>query len=501
MEATKQFWILGGLAASFTIASIVLNLIFALGISHIETLTALRILSYIALALALTALLGLVYFSTFYVQKLRKAPWDLTSSLWGLFAYGASVSSLAIILTGVNLVWAATSQDDLPKTISGIDLMSVVGVWFGMWGVALILQVALYMVLGFCTAKTLRANQIGQQDLDFGIGLSQTDAIRPQTIMSEMSVSSQDPTLHSPPRTPKSWAPSTRRSSSTRVGAPSSSITKKSKGSRRSSTDIGAFPAGEAISIDSAFDSWDTSTVHREMRIVIHSSPPTRSGLEPIPGSRAESPANGIDGPFLPNSPLTRDTPYVSSSPVPTSNSSFVRQHPSTPPSSPPNFSRPTSRHKVSLQAAFSPSFGSSPPGPAMREFTPPYMRPESPEAIPVPEAGTMATVATSASEPSTPKSMVRMRNSITAAGHGRAVPSIDKSDHSSIAAGSGPGSPGPSIVESEYEETLPASIPSFVLSAGQRTSLIGYGRRKSVKREKSRLAMLSEGGRLGQFF
>ncbi|RMZ78100.1 hypothetical protein DV737_g4029, partial [Chaetothyriales sp. CBS 132003] len=235
MEATKQFWILGGLAATFAIASIVFNLIFALGISHIETLTALQITCYIALGLALTALLVLGYFSTIYVQKLRKAPWDLTSSLWGLFAYGASVSSLAIILTGVNLVWVTATP----------------------------------------------------------------------------------------------------------------------------------------------------------------------------------------------------------------------------------------------------------------REFTLPYVRQESPEAIPVLEAESMAAAATSASEPSTPKSMVRMRNSVMVSGHGRAVPSVDKSDQSSVVASSGPGSPGPSIVESEYEETLPASIPSFVLSAGQRSSLIGYGRRKSVKREKSRIATL----------
>ncbi|RMZ85280.1 hypothetical protein DV738_g172, partial [Chaetothyriales sp. CBS 135597] len=511
MEATKKLWVLAGLAASFSIAGITLNLIFAIGISHNDRLAALQILSYIALAFALIALLSLGYFSTFYIQKLRRSPWDLTSSLWGVFSYGSSVSALAFILTGLVLVWATVSRHELPKTISGMDLMAVVGAWFGIWGVGLLLQVALYAMLGSCTAKTLRANEIVRQDLDFGIRLPQVRENRRQTMMTEMSMSvgSQDPTLHSPPRTPKSWAQSTPRSSSTRVAPPpSSSATKKSRGSRRSSADIAAFPAGEAVSIDSAFDSWDTSTVHREMRRVINSSPPSRSELPPIPGSRAESPANALDGPFLPSSPLGRARPEASSSsPAQTleegDSSSPVRQYPSTPPSSPPNFSRPTSRRKMSLQKAFSPIFGSSPPRPATRDFTPPHMRPESPEAVPVPEADTMATAATSASAPSTPKSNVRMRNSTAASGgHGRGGPSVDRSEYSPGHYSPGLGSPGPSIVESEYEESLPASsIPNFVLSAGQRTSFIGYGRRKSVKREKSRLSLLAGGGRLGQIF
>lgn len=45
-------------------------------------------------------------------------------------------------------------------------------------------------------------------------------------------------------------------------------------------------------------------------------------------------------------------------------------------------------------------------------------------------------------------------------------------------------GSPGPSIIE---EDELPPILPGFVLSAGSRMSLVGYGKRKSVKRERER--------------
>lgn len=41
-------------------------------------------------------------------------------------------------------------------------------------------------------------------------------------------------------------------------------------------------------------------------------------------------------------------------------------------------------------------------------------------------------------------------------------------------------GSPGPSIVE---DDELPPILPGFVLSAGSRSSLVWYGKRKSVKR------------------
>lgn len=55
-------------------------------------------------------------------------------------------------------------------------------------------------------------------------------------------------------------------------------------------------------------------------------------------------------------------------------------------------------------------------------------------------------------------------------------VPSTTTADTEAIAIGS----PGPSIIE---EDELPPILPGFVLSAGSRASLVGYGKRKSVKK------------------
>ena len=406
MEATIKFWILGGFAAAFAITSIAFNLACALSLTDIEILLALRILQYVAFGLSLAALAALAYFCTLYVRKLKKEPWELTSSLWWIYTYGVAVASAALAVTGVALVWSVVRQQDLPKTIIGMLPMSILGVWFGMWGVTLILQVALYVALGLWTKKVLKANSIGRLDLDFGIRLPPMDEFRPDTQATERSFPSSEPTLHSPPRTPKSRVASTRRSSSTRVGPPSSSKTKRFRSSARSSMDVPAFPAGEAVSIDSAFDSWDTSSVHREVRTAIYSSPPTRSGLEPIPGSRSESPANGLDGPFLPSSPtMTSSSPHAASSETAEAigwdPSSTLRQFSSSPPSSPPpNFSRPTSRPGSSQQRILAPAFGSSPPQASMQELIHPLFRHNSPEPPPVAAAGSMIMAAPSANQP-----------------------------------------------------------------------------------------------------
>ena len=493
MEATRKFWILGATAAIFDVASIVFNLTIAIGLTNVEPLLALRILQYVAAGLSIAALISLGYFCTLYVRKLKKEPWDLTPTLWGIYAFGVALAASALTVTGVVLVWSAIRQLELPKTIIGMHPMSVIGLWFGMWGVTMIFQIVVFVALGLWTQKVLKTNSIGRLDLDFGLRLPPMEERRLETRPRSGSFPSQGPTLHSPPRTPKSRAASTRRSSATRVGPPSSTKTKKARDSTRSSID--AFPAGEAVSIDSAFDLWDTSSVHREIRSAIHSSPPTRSGLEPIPGSRSESPANGLDGPFLPSSPhatsseMAEHTEWNPSSPT--------RVFYSSPPSSPPNFSRPTSRPSSSHKKTLASPFGSSPPTASMQELIHPLFRETSPEPPPVAAGNTMITAAPLANVPITPKTLARIRGSSVGKGHWRAMPSIDKSDRPSTAGSYGPGSPGPSIVEDD-DQSLPPILPGFVLSAGQRTSLVGYGKRKSVKKERPK-SQLSAGSRLSQ--
>lgn len=74
---------------------------------------------------------------------------------------------------------------------------------------------------------------------------------------------------------------------------------------------------------------------------------------------------------------------------------------------------------------------------------------------------------------------------------------SVDGSDPDSPTLGSSAslGSPGPSVVD---EAELPPILPGFVLSAGSRSSLVEYGKRKGLKKQRPR-SQLSAGNRLSQ--
>ena len=506
MEQAVKIWILGGCGLAFNIAGLVFNILVATSLADTKPLDSLRALLFVSLGLSVVAITSLPYFAYFFVRKLQRKSFTLTSTSWWILVYGASVAAVSLILTGVVLVWSVTQQADVPKTVVGLHPMTIIGLWFGAWGVTLALQIALYVMLGLWTRQILKVQSVGRLDLDFGIRLPPMDEIRPQTQdtqHSQHTFASQDMTLHSrsPPRTPTSRGPpSSTRSSATRIG-PGSSRIKLVKGSARSSLDAPPFLAGEAMSIDSAFDNWDTSSVHRELRVAaMHSPPATRAGLETIPGSRPESPANALDGPFLPPSPTMYSSPHATSSETaeaigwdPTSP---FRQQDSTPPSSPPNFSRPTSsQYNKPLGAPFGGTLQSSP----MQDLIHPLFRPNSPEPPPTAISGSMVTASPLASQPITPKTLARIRSTghIT---HWKATPSVDESKRPSTAgslcSSAGIGSPGPSIVDDD-EWQPPTVLPGFVMSAGQRSSLVGYGKRKSVK--ERRFSQMSANSRLSQ--
>lgn len=226
----------------------------------------------------------------------------------------------------------------------------------------------------------------------------------------------------------------------------------------------------------------DTSSVHHEIRAGIHSSPPTRSGLETIPGSRPESPADALDGPFLPESPSAI---HAISSDAATAVDFFPSSPPRGTTSSPPNFSRPTSRDQHRPVPNLLGSSGSKPvlQDSSMEELIHPLFRPNSPRPPPIAISGTMVTAAPNAGQAVTPQTLSRMRANPGPGGwKSMPSPSLASSAGSppaSPTASHGPGSPGPSIAE---EESLPPILPGFVLSAGQRSSLQWYWRRKSTK-------------------
>ena len=513
MEYTVKIGILGAFAAAFDIVNIVFNIVFAFSISNKSTLSALKVLFFVAFGLNLVSLIALGYFAVFYSRKLGKRLISLTRSIWFAYIYGATVAVAAIVVTLVTMVWSVVRQDDLPKFVIGLHPMSAIGIWFGTWGVTTIFQLTIFVLLGLWTKQALKSHSISRMDLDFGIYMPPMEDARPNTSVTQRTFRSQSLTINSPPRTPTSRRPSTTaRSSATRVAPSSGSKTRLVKGSARSSLDIPPFPAGEAMSIDSAFDDWDTSSVHQEMRVAVHSSPPTRSGLETIPGSRPESPANALDGPFLPSSPtLTSSSPHAASAQTaeafgwePTSP---YRPYPSSPPqtSSPPNFSRPTSRPGSSEQQGrtLAPAFGAMAPDHDMQDLIHPLFRDTSPEPAPTAGPGTTVTASQRFNEPITPKSLAKLRGGKIS--HWKSMPSIDHSERpetAGSAANSIFGSPGPSIVDDEEEErNLSPALPGFVLSAGQRTSFIGYGKRKSVKKDRrhSQMSTGSRASRLSQ--
>lgn len=498
MEQSIAAWLIGAFAIVFGIASIVFNVLLAVNVSEPQ-LSAIKVLLFVSLGLGVVAVVGLAYFAIFHVRQLRAASIGLKRTVWSLLLFGIGVAIGSLAVTGVVLIWATIRMDELPKTIISDDPIVLLAVWFGCWGVTLILQIAFYALVAVWTRKALKTQSLGRLDLDFGIRPMTMQEMRPESRDTHRSFRSQDVTLNSPPRTPTSNMPSTRRSSSTKVGTMSSSKIKLVRGSAKSSLDLPAWPASEATSIDSAFDSWDTSSVHREMRAAVHSSPSTRQGgLETIPGSRSESPANALDGPFLPSSP------HATSSETAETRWYTNKQIPSSPPSSPPNFSRPTSRptsshkQKAGLGPAFEPTAIDPNNRNSMQDLIHPLFRPSSPEPPPNASAGTMVTASPHINQPITPKTLARLRSRSESRGHWRAMPSIDQADRPSTSGSimsSAPGSPGPSIVD---EDESPVILPAFVMTAGQRSSLVGYGKRKSMKKER-RASQLSAGSRLSQ--
>lgn len=501
MEQSIRLWTIGGFSIVFLLASIVLNALFASTLSEPIELSALRILLFVSVGLGVVSLISLIYLHIVPIRKLRAVSLGLSRASWWAFVYCVAVSGTSLILTGVVLVWSVLRQDELPRNVIMEDPMVLIAICFSCWGVTLMLQIAFHALLGIWLRQALRNQSLGRLDLDFGIRPMPLDDVRPESQMTQKTFPSQDITLHSPPRTPTSHIPSTRRSSSTKIGTMSSSKIKLVKGSAKSSLDLPAWPAGEAISIDSAFDSWDTSSVHREMRDAVHSSPTYRRGLETIPGSRSESPANALEGPFLPESPHATSSETAETLAY---NSSPFRQFGSSPPSSPPNFSRPTSRstsrptssHKPkTLAPAFEPFAPKSQRNNSNQDLIHPLFRANSPEPPPIAAAGTTIMASPIAGQPMTPKTLSRLRSRSESNGHWRAMPSVDHSERPSTSGSimsSSHGSPGPSIID-EDDETPPI-LPAFIMTAGQRTSLVGYGKRKSRPRSQ-----MSAGSRLSQ--
>ena len=270
----------------------------------------------------------------------------------------------------------------------------------------------------------------------------------------------------SQPSTPKNSQPSTSlRSSLTITVHPSASKTKllarQQSFARDSRPSTSTSCPTERLSQDSGFDTWDTSAVAPQIRESIHRSSPTTRGptiLAPIPGSRSPSPAKALEGPFF--------------FPVPPESLSLY------PPTSPlPNYSRPGTRRRSASTDShtfrqYSADFA--------EEHIHPLFRTSSPTPPPSATPGTTVTAAPGSFEGLHINQRVlhRMRSGSLPSSPsplGLSSPNYFYDALETV-------EPEP-MVETERELTPP--IPDFILSAGSRTSFIGYGRRKSENKER----------------
>ena len=478
-----------------TITATTLNAIFALSVQN--AVTAMQLLSCLVFAANFLVICGLIFIISCYIPRIREGPATWSTALcWRFLGIMIATACVAAMLSLTALIWAVVRMVDLPVQIVRQSSRTIVIAWFIIWGVSAGLQIGTFAFIAWWTKRALYDRSIAAMDLDFGVGSPEMGQSPLQPRPTSESFRSQDPTLTSPPQTPTTIGLSSpfRSSHSGGKGGPTSSRTRlvhSTSFTRESAKSSFDYPTSEAVSMEHPFDHWDTSGVAREVRTTLKSTPPvTRSGLETIPGSRPESPAKTLDGPFLPDSPLAASSDAettVEECEHPNSSGASVLS----PPSSPPNFSRPTSR-QVNHPRINSASNASSSQAPA-EKLIHPLFRPSSPHPAPVATAGTMVTASPLAGQSITPKTLTRMRSAsmpqqpspLKESEVAPPVPDVEPGP-------CGAGSPGPSIID---DDELPPVIPGFILSAGQRTSFVEYGKRKSVK---SRSASLhSQGSRV----
>lgn len=245
--------LLGGIAVALSIAATILNGIFAIALANTSIPDVLRLLLFIAFALNIVCLAYLVFFIYISIRKINNRAGSWSGAFrWRMLAIGVVIAVIALVLTLIALIWLATVRDHLPRKIALQASKSMYITWFAIWNVSILAEAATFAIIGNWTKSMERPNSV--QDLDFGIRIPPMHEVaRPTTTATRESYNSQDPTLASPPRTPRTPTSTLRNSSSTRAGPGSSRVKLIQKGSARSSLD---YPAGEAQSIDCAFDRW-----------------------------------------------------------------------------------------------------------------------------------------------------------------------------------------------------------------------------------------------------
>ena len=401
--------VVGAVSAILTGASTVF--LFILGITFAINHQSICILAIAAACLQAAGVIVLVYLLS---RIIREASYTRGHAIEGPrrarqnadTLLGLGLSALAGAASIGTFVWMKVLVPDLVELFLGEKVSVVLVCSVVLWILSAISQLVYYFMLFIRPTKpTLSALSepipLADDPLDSAIDT------RPGTARTLRASPSASPRV-SPKR-------SSLRSSLTIAIRPTSSKTKLVSCQPSYPTSITTTRA----STDSAFDSWDTSSISPQMReTVLRSSPVLpRNPLSPIPGSRSPSPAKALEGPFLPSPPQTRPSTSRSqpTSPPPSFNNSYFTQQlllsshsqPTSPAVDSPatfysynNFSRPSvlrgrsSTESLPYIARARSASANAHPGVTNEDHIHPLFRSNSPTPPPSATPGTIVTAA-----------------------------------------------------------------------------------------------------------
>lgn len=432
-------------------------------------------------------------------SRVRRNADMLLSLGFSILAGGASIATL---------VWMKALLPSLTELFVGQRAPIILLCTLVLWSISAVCQSLLYTIL--LLRQTEPATVTPSEHIPMSDDLIDTAVnSRPGTAR----------TLNGTPTTSPRVSPqrSSLRSSLTIAIRPTSSKTKLV-------SHAPSYPASVTTtraSTDSAFDSWDTSSISPQMRETVLRSSPTlvRNPLSPIPGSRSPSPAKALEGPFVPSPPPSRPTTSRSqlSSPPPVNNAYFPQQllmkshsQPASPINDSPStffsfasFSRPSivrgrssTESLPSMVRARSVSENAH-PGTPNEDHIHPLFRSNSPTPPPSATPGTILTAAPgSFSGLLIHERMIRrMRSgslpaspSPLAAGTGYFFPDdrpVGRDSGESVAAEEAEDEAMRKKIEEGEERKMTPPIPDFILSVA-RSDSNAYGKRKSESVEST---------------
>lgn len=430
--------IAGIVAVLATVASTIFVMIFAITLTAAHRPT--RALAIVAAVMQLLLLATLAYMT--FRQVCGGDPKGAnvgTGKRWphrhNHLAMLVLPSFAAALVVAATLGRIKVRLDTFPELILGRSKKDILVSAFVVWAVSLLAQTAFSFSIVWNSERP-RQDYLSRY-VASGLDIEQPmeEPSRLNTASTTHPQRSQEAPLLSPSSSPTATeALNSLRSSLSVVVRPVTSRTRLvsrqhslPRDSKSSSLDISL---RDRTSQDDGFDTWDTSGVGSHIReTVMQSSPPTTRGpgLETIPGSRSPSPAKALDGPYnLPS-----------------------------PPQSPMHSSRPgSSRRQRSASAS-------------NEDHIHPLFRTSSPTPPPTATPGTRITATPLAGQLMDAQALRRVRS------------------------GSLPASPSPftyfDTINDDPVRRIPTPpsremtppIPDFILTAGARASLMGYGRRK----------------------